>query len=47
MDPRGKVTLRLRSAKNGNGQRDERAADTPQRTGLVHEEYTRLSQPSS
>jgi hypothetical protein len=46
MEPRAQVTLLLRSAKSGNGQRDERAADTLRPTGLVHEEYTRLSQPS-
>ena len=35
MDPRAQVPLLLRSAKTGNGQRDERAADTLQPTGLA------------
>jgi hypothetical protein len=46
MNPRPQVTLLLRSAKNGSGQRDERAADTLQPTRLGHDDYTRLSQQS-
>jgi hypothetical protein len=46
MDSRAEVTLLLRSAKNGEGQCDERAADTLQPTGLVHEANMRRSQQS-